>query len=94
VPRRGGAHAHPSGWGRPVGAGYRSGMSWFGKLTGALRRDRRMRERGEVDAPTDPAHGTRETGGGKQEYVGRGGADETGTGGQDVPDDQGAGRDA
>ncbi|QIG42084.1 hypothetical protein G5V58_04240 [Nocardioides anomalus] len=69
-------------------------MSWIGKLTDALRRDRTMRERGEADAPTDPAHGTRPTGGGKEEYVGRGGADETGTGGQDVPDDQGAGRDA
>lgn len=52
-----------------------------------------MRERGEQDAPTDPAHGTRETGGGKDEYVGRGGADEVGRT-PEVPDDTGAGRPA
>jgi hypothetical protein len=78
-------------------------MGWVQKLTGLVRSDRRMRDRGEDDAPTDPAHGTRETGGGKDTWVGRGGADETAgpglTGGEaraggEVPPDQGAGRDA
>lgn len=57
-------------------------------------RDHAMRRRGEADAPTDPAHGTRETGGvpdpttmdqnsstgttPNQSYVGRAGGDETG----------------
>ena len=78
-------------------------MAWLQKVTDLVRRDRRMRRRGEADAPTDPAHGTRETGGGKETWVGRGGADETAdtglsggearTGGP-VPDDTGAGRDA
>lgn len=68
-------------------------MGWLSELFGRARRDRAMRERGEQDAPTDPAHGTRETGGGKDEYVGRGGADEVGRT-PDVPDDTGAGRPA
>lgn len=43
--------------------GYLHDMGWLQDLTGRLGRDRRMRERGEDDAPTDPAHGTRGTGG-------------------------------
>jgi hypothetical protein len=75
-------------------------MSMLEKLVQLFRRDRRMRDRGERDAPTDPAHGTRESRDGP--YVGRAGADETGdTGisgaegraGGRVPDDTGAGRD-
>jgi hypothetical protein len=75
-------------------------MGLFDKLGGLLSRDRRMRERGERDAPTDPAHGTRESTDGT--YVGRAGDDESGdTGisgsegraGGAVGDDQGAGRD-
>jgi hypothetical protein len=69
-------------------------MSWIQKLTELVSRDRTMRDRGENDAPTDPAHGTRETGGGpdigtmdkhstsgtttSESYVGRAGGDETG----------------
>jgi hypothetical protein len=64
------------------------------RISGLFRNDRAMRERGEVDAPTDPDHGTRHTGGVDQpdvmdrnsttgttpngEYVGRAGSDETG----------------
>jgi hypothetical protein len=69
-------------------------MGLIQKLTGLVSRDRRMRRRGEEDAPTDPAHGSRETGGGpdvgtmdknsstgttdNETYVGRAGGDETG----------------
>lgn len=67
-------------------------MGWLQKVTGLVRTDRRMRERGERDAPTDPAHGTRETGGGKEEWVGRGGADEVGDSAP-VGDHTGAARD-
>ena len=69
-------------------------MGWIQKLGRMIGRDRAMRERGEHDAPTDPAHGTRETGGGSDvetmdrnsttgttesdTFVGRAGSDETG----------------
>ena len=69
-------------------------MGWIQRVTELVSRDRRMRRRGEEDAPTDPAHGTRETGGGpdvgtmdknsssgttpNETYVGRPGGDETG----------------
>ena len=69
-------------------------MSLIERLTRLISRDRTMRERGENDAPTDPAHGTRPAGGGSdvdtmdtnsttgttasETYVGRPGADETG----------------
>jgi hypothetical protein len=69
-------------------------MAWIQKLTDLVSRDRRMRRRGEEDAPTDPANGTRETGGGpdigtmdknsttgttaSETFVGRAGGDETG----------------
>jgi hypothetical protein len=69
-------------------------MGFLQKLTGLVSSDRRMRERGEDDAPTDPANGTRETGGGpdigtmdknsstgtteSETFVGRAGGDETG----------------
>ena len=72
-------------------------MGWIQKLFASMSRDRRMRARGEQDAPTDPAHGTRETGGGpdigtadknsstgtttNQTYVGRAGGDEAGDAG-------------
>jgi hypothetical protein len=49
-------------------------MGLMEKLGSMLGRDRRMRGRGENDAPTDPAHGTRESTDGP--YVGRAGADE------------------
>ena len=69
-------------------------MTWIKRLTRFVSRDQRMRERGEQDAPTDPAHGSRETGGGSDvesmdvnsttgttssgSFVGRAGSDETG----------------
>ena len=69
-------------------------MSWTQKLTELFSRDRSMRDRGEQDAPTDPAHGTRATGGGpdvgtmdkhsttgttsSETFVGRAGGHETG----------------
>jgi hypothetical protein len=65
-------------------------MGLFQRVAALISRDRRMRARGENDAPTDPAHGTRETAGGT--YVGRAGADEPGDGGP-VSDHTGAGRD-
>jgi hypothetical protein len=46
-----------------LGKGYRVVMGWLQKVSELVGRDRRMRERGEDDAPTDPAHGTREAGG-------------------------------
>jgi hypothetical protein len=49
-------------------------MGLLHKLGEMFSRDRKMRERGERDAPTDPAHGTRESAGGS--YVGRAGGDE------------------
>jgi hypothetical protein len=76
-------------------------MSWLQKIAAFVARDRRMRRRGERDAPTDPAHGTRESAAGG--YVGRAGADEpgdTGTSGAEgraggpVDDQTGAGRDS
>ncbi len=64
------------------------------KLTGLFSRDRRVQRRGEDDAPTDPAFGSREEGGGPDigtmdknsttgttesgTFVGRAGSDETG----------------
>jgi hypothetical protein len=76
------------------GKGYRVVMGWLQKVSELVGRDRRMRERGEDDAPTDPAHGTREAGGVVQpgatdqnsttgttpneSYVGRPSGDETG----------------
>lgn len=64
------------------------------KIAGLIGKDQQMRSRGEDDAPTDPAHGTRPEGGVPQDgvmdvnsttgttpsegYVGRAGADETG----------------
>ena len=69
-------------------------MTLISRITRLLSRDRAMRERGEDDAPTDPQHGTRPTGGGSDvdtmdknsttgttasgSYVGRAGGDETG----------------
>lgn len=69
-------------------------MSLLTRLARLISRDQQMRDRGENDAPTDPAHGTRETGGVDDpavmdrnsttgttpsgEYVGRAGSDETG----------------
>ena len=69
-------------------------MNLISRLARLVSRDQRMRERGEQDAPTDPAHGTRETGGGSDvdtmdtnsttgttesdTFVGRAGSDETG----------------
>jgi hypothetical protein len=49
-------------------------MGLMEKLGTLIRRDRRMRARGENDAPTDPAHGSRESTDGP--YVGRAGGDE------------------
>jgi hypothetical protein len=49
-------------------------MGLLQTLGGLFSRDRRMRDRGEQDAPTDPANGTRESTDGT--YVGRAGADE------------------
>jgi hypothetical protein len=75
-------------------------MGWIQKLGRLIARDSRMRERGEQDAPTDPAHGTRESADGT--YVGRAGSDETadpGVSGAEaraggaVSDRSGAGRD-
>jgi hypothetical protein len=66
-------------------------MGLIQKVGELVSRDRRMRERGERDAPTDPAHGTRESTDGT--YVGRAGDDEAG-GGAPVSDDTGAGRDS
>jgi hypothetical protein len=69
-------------------------MGLIQRLTGLFSRDERVRLRGEDDAPTDPAHGSRETGGGSDvdsmdansttgttdsgTFVGRAGSDETG----------------
>ena len=69
-------------------------MGWIQKLTELVSSDRRAGERGENDAPTDPANGSRETGGGpdvgtmdknsttgttsSETFVGRAGGDETG----------------
>jgi hypothetical protein len=69
-------------------------MGWLQKISDRVGRDRSMRQRGEDDAPTDPAHGTRPTGGEpqpaamdqnsttgttpNQSYVGRPSGDETG----------------
>ena len=74
--------------------GYLSGMSLLQRLSRLISGDHAMRERGENDAPTDPAHGTRPTGGGSdvdtmdvnsttgttesETFVGRAGSDETG----------------
>jgi hypothetical protein len=71
--------------------GYRVDMGWLEKVTGLVRGEHR--NRGEDDAPTDPAHGTRATGGEPQPsapdqnsttgttpnetYVGRPSGDET-----------------
>jgi hypothetical protein len=71
-------------------------MTWIQKLAGLVRRDSSMRERGEQDAPTDPAHGTRWSSSGadpgtmdsnsttgtspNEEYVGRPGGDESDVG--------------
>jgi hypothetical protein len=76
------------------GNGYLMGMGWLQKVGDMVRRDPDVRDRGEDDAPTDPAHGSRETGGVTQpgamdqnsttgttpsdEFVGRAGSDETG----------------
>ncbi len=75
-------------------SGYRPDMAIGQLLKNLFVRDREMRRRGESDAPTDPAHGTRPVGGGpdvgtmdknsttgttqSDEYVGRAGGDETG----------------
>jgi hypothetical protein len=69
-------------------------VTWIQKLTRLVSGDRATAQRGERDAPTDPANGTRETGGGPDvgtmdkhsttgttssgSYVGRAGGDETG----------------
>lgn len=69
-------------------------MGLMDRISGLFGHDRAMRRRGELDAPTDPDHGTRPTGGVDQpdvmdrnsstgttpneEYVGRAGGDETG----------------
>jgi len=69
-------------------------MGWIQKLAELVSNDRGTRRRGEADAPTDPANGSRETGGGpdvgtmdkhsttgttsSDTFVGRAGGDETG----------------
>jgi hypothetical protein len=70
-------------------------MGLIQKLGAMISRDRTMRARGEHDAPTDPAHGTRESAEGTADgtYVGRAGDDEPGDGGP-VSDHTGAGRDS
>ena len=69
-------------------------MNLISRVVRLVSRDRAMRQRGEDDAPTDPLHGTRATGGGSDvdtmdansttgttesgTFVGRAGGDETG----------------